>query len=91
MKLAQEVLMKLEEGSKSKVKKSKGHIGFTDDFEYFERGGEVFRAPFSDVIMPDGRRSERWEGSVEHFGRYFKSVHKKFFVSMSAKYRKKFD
>jgi len=47
--------------------KSKGHIVTVNGKEYFDRGGEVYRAPLSSVIMPDGYRSGRWECSRSHF------------------------
>lgn len=52
---------------------SKGHICFVriyrnpecvDMVEYFERNGDVFRAPMSCVIMPDGYRVGRFECPV---------------------------
>jgi hypothetical protein len=44
------------------AEKSKGHIAFIDDVELFKRAnGDLYRAPISDVIMPDGYRSGRWE------------------------------
>ena len=53
--------------------KSKGHICFQGEFEFFARGGEVFRAKLSDVIDIWGYRFGRWECSVAHYER-FRSV-----------------
>jgi hypothetical protein len=40
---------------------SKGHCRFRGSYEYFTReNGDLFKAPLSDVIMPDGRRTGRW-------------------------------
>jgi len=50
-----------------------------DYVEFFERLGEsplldyelqVFRAPVTNVIMPDGYRCGRWECSRKHFDQY---------------------
>lgn len=42
--------------------KSKGHIAFIDGNEFFKNdSGELIRAPISDAIMPNGRRTGRWE------------------------------
>lgn len=58
---------------------SKGHICFAKRYtdtemletvEFFDRDGVVFRAPFSDVIMPDGYRTGRRECSRELFEKY---------------------
>lgn len=57
---------------------SKGHICFAkryigemlDTTEFFERDGNVFRAPISDAIMPDGYRTGRFECSKELFDRF---------------------
>lgn len=50
--------------------RSKRHIAFSNGFEYFDRGGEVFRAPAYAVVMTDGYRCGRWECSREHFERH---------------------
>ena len=50
--------------------KSKGHICFAGRFEFFEHGGEVFRADVSNVMQTDGRRFGRWECSRAHFERF---------------------
>lgn len=54
---------------------SKGQIAVTSDktFEFYVRDGEVYRAPLNAVIMTDGYRCGRWEGSQAHFEK-FKSV-----------------
>jgi hypothetical protein len=42
--------------------KSTGHIGFQGDFEYFKNDrGELNRAKRNEAVMPDGRRTGRWE------------------------------
>lgn len=47
---------------KPKTGKSKGHVGFSGDFEYFKGdGGELYSAKKSEAIMPDGYRTGRWE------------------------------
>lgn len=53
--------------------KSTGHIVFDGDFEYFERGGEVYRAKLGggDAMDTDGRRMcARWECSRAHFDHF---------------------
>ena len=45
--------------------KSEGHLGFADGFEFFLRNGNLYQAPLSDVIMPDGYRTGRWEGKTQ--------------------------
>lgn len=46
--------------------KSKDHIAFVTTengtYELFRKGGGIYRAPLSDVVMPDGNRTGRWEG-----------------------------
>ena len=47
------------------ITKSKGHLFFiaVDNYkkEYFERNNQIYSAPTSNVIMPDGYRTGRWE------------------------------
>ena len=56
----------LMESEKEDRMDSKGHLCWLyrgeveEPIEYFERDGEVRKAPASDVIMPDGYRSGRW-------------------------------
>ena len=50
--------------------KSKGHICFSGNFEFYERGGEVFRAHLSNVLDIWGYRHGRWECSKAHFERF---------------------
>jgi len=56
----------------NKPEKSKGHINFEGDYEYFRIGNEVYRAHISNVM--DGTtnaRIGRWECSVQHWERYY--------------------
>jgi hypothetical protein len=39
-------------------------------YEYCERNGDVYRAPLSSVVMPDGYRVGRWECSLSMWARY---------------------
>jgi len=39
-------------------------------YEYYSRDGEVYRAPISSVVMPDGYRSGRWECSLDKWHQY---------------------
>jgi hypothetical protein len=48
---------------------SAGHISFVDGYEWFDRAGEVYRAPISACVMPDGYRCGRWESSRDHWNR----------------------
>ena len=50
--------------------KSKGHICFSGNFEFYERGGEVFRAHVTNVLDTSGYRHGRWECSKAHFERF---------------------
>jgi len=53
------------------VEKSKGHICFHGNFEFYERSGEVFRAPLHTGNVFDGEyRIGRWECSKAHFERF---------------------
>jgi hypothetical protein len=60
--------------------KSPGHICFANDFEFFEREGEVYRAkitdPLCNLVQVSGKRVEsrhgRWECSRPYFDRYRK-------------------
>jgi hypothetical protein len=47
------------------IQKSAGHIAFAygGTVEYFERSGEVYRAPMDNVLDVDGYRHGRWECS----------------------------
>jgi DNA-directed RNA polymerase subunit RPC12/RpoP len=56
----------------TKVAKSKGHIGFTDNgYEYLVKGSDVYRAHYTEVFEcngpHEGKRFGRWECSVSHF------------------------
>lgn len=51
-----------------KDKKSKNHLGFFGEYEYFHRPNTgVHKAHRSDVIMPDGYRTGRWECTSTHW------------------------
>ena len=59
------------------VEKSKGHRCFcrpaglqssTPTVEYFEKGGEIFRAPVSNPVMTDGYRCGRFECHSRQWG-----------------------
>lgn len=51
-----------------KGRKSKRHLGFFGDYEYFDRlNAGVYKAHRSDVIMPDGYRTGRWECTSKHW------------------------
>ena len=56
---------------------SKGHICFVQGndtiFEYYDREGQIYRAPAYAVIMTDGYRCGRWECSKTHLN-LFKDV-----------------
>ena len=59
------------------VRLSKGHIGFLGDFEFYEIGGEVYRAPIANEF--DVRidcRIGRWECSRMLFDRFRDTVFK---------------
>ncbi len=59
------------------MKKSKGHLAFTSDnnFEFYERGDEVFRAPTNTGnVFDNGYRIGRWESSKAHFEHYKKVI-----------------
>lgn len=48
------------------AEKSHGHLGFFFDFEYFQRGTDVYRAPCSCLCDLDGwRLGARWECRVD--------------------------
>lgn len=48
--------------STTQIEKSLGHKAFCGDFEYFaDASGDLFRARISEAVMPDGRRTGRWE------------------------------
>lgn len=49
------------------MEKSKGHICFNGEFEFYEKQGEVFRANKSNVIDIYGYRIGRWECSIKQF------------------------
>lgn len=58
---------KLEKLEFSLSDKSEGHLFFAEfedfgKYEYFLRDGCIWRAPVSNVIMPDGYRCGRFEG-----------------------------
>lgn len=47
------------------IPKSKGHIGFTENFEYFQIGDNIFRASISDCMDIYGYRSgRRFESTI---------------------------
>jgi hypothetical protein len=54
--------------------RSSGHIGFTVDWpeqrEFLQIGDDVYVAFSNAVIMPNGRRTGRWECSRSHYDRY---------------------
>jgi hypothetical protein len=62
------------------MEESKGHLFWaayteaggelTTNIEFYVRDGEVFRAPMSNAIMPDGYRVGRWECKKELFDKY---------------------
>jgi hypothetical protein len=54
---------------------SKGHIAFSHDgqSELFGRDGQIYIAPVSNVIMPDGYRCGRWECEAGHLNRYIQA------------------
>jgi hypothetical protein len=41
--------------------KSQGHMRFIGSYEYYEVDGQVYAAHVDRPVMPDGRRSGRWE------------------------------
>jgi hypothetical protein len=43
------------------MKKSKGHIAFVGDFEYYVQRGEVYKALLQNAFDLDGYRHGRWE------------------------------
>ena len=49
----------------SLIKESKGHVYFSENFEYFirEDTGHLYRAPKYRPIFPDGYRQGRWEAT----------------------------
>ena len=59
--------------SAANTKKSKGHMLFRDNWEYFVKDGEVHRVKVYDEagdVWENGQRmGSRWEGSVAHFER----------------------
>ena len=55
------------------MKQSKGHLCFAGNFEFWQNGEEVYRAPIDNPIMTDGRRCGRFESYKWHF-EHFKSV-----------------
>ena len=55
------------------MQKSKGHICFYGEFEFYERDDQVYRANVSNVIDVDGYRIGRWECSKLQF-KHFKEV-----------------
>ena len=52
------------------IAKSAGHVAFVDGFERIAFGPQLFRAPIANVIDTSGRRSGRWECSIEHARRF---------------------
>jgi len=56
---------------RARRKKSKGHIEFIGPFEFYERGGEVYKAPIGAIFDTSGYRQGRWEtGSKRHFKQF---------------------
>ena len=47
--------------------KSKGHMFFTRTHEFYEDGGQVYRAWITNPVDIDGCRVGRWECSRVHF------------------------
>lgn len=56
----------------SGTRRSTGHVcfAFGGAVEFYEQGGEVFRAPVSNAFDVEGRRMGRWECSRPHFERF---------------------
>lgn len=51
--------------------RSAGHIGWVDEVEFYEVGGQVYRAPESSVFdLTTGARIGRWECSRPMFDAY---------------------
>lgn len=53
----------------AKLEFSKGHICLSDclEFEYFERGGDIMRAPCDAPVMPDGYRCGRYFHQISYY------------------------
>lgn len=49
---------------------SLGHVAFVDDYEYYTCSDQLYKAPVSAVIMPNGYRSGRWECTLDHAKNY---------------------
>ena len=50
------------------MEKSKGHICFNGEFEFYERNGEVYKAPINaGNVFQNGYRFGRWECSINQF------------------------
>ncbi len=50
---------------------SQGHLAYdSNGNEWYERDGEVYRAPVYRPVMTDGYRCGRWECSMEHAARF---------------------
>ena len=45
----------------NKDKVSYGRVAVFGDFEYFQRGDGIYRAPLANPVMTDGYRCGRWE------------------------------
>lgn len=46
------------------------HPEITETTEFFERNGNIFRAPLSNAVMPDGFRTGRLECNTELWKQY---------------------
>ena len=49
------------------IEKSKDHIQFSGENEFYLFNGSVYRADVNRPVMPDGYRCGRWFCSREHF------------------------
>lgn len=54
--------------------RSRGHICFRGFDEWFERDGQVYRAPSFRPVQPDGYRHAEWYSGRAHFDRYRKLI-----------------
>ena len=53
------------------MEKSRGHMGFVGNNEYYDYKGQVYRAPIHNAFdCNEGVRIGRWESSREHFDHY---------------------
>ena len=59
------------------MRKSKGHVMFTQVYEYFihEEQGDLYRAPLCNPVMRDGYRGgARWEAPAHMAAEWLNSV-----------------